>query len=160
MAEQTKEYASTLNDLIAVCKDAEQGFRGAADAVEDPHLKNVFRQYSSQRAEFVTELQAEVRRLGESADDPSGVAGKLHSGWIGLKAALTGHDARHVLEETERGEDYSVKHYREALSKGLPAGVRTVIESQFDLVQEAHDNVKAMRDASVKGEKTPVQSSR
>lgn len=141
-----QEYVSAVNSVISICKDAQQGFDGAAKAVNSPSLKSVFEQYSTQRAGFIRELQELLRDSGEHAADPAGVAGTLHSGWMALKGVLTGHSEHQILIETERGEDLSLKTYRDALSKNIPVQVRAVLERQLQLVQEAHNWIRDLRD--------------
>src|SRR6478672_468031 len=115
----TENYVLTINDVIEICKDAEQGFQGAADAVQNPALKSLFQEYSAQRAAFAAELQSAVERSGGHAEHAGGAAGKLHSAWMSIKGAFTGHSEHEILEETERGEDLSLKTYREALGRQL-----------------------------------------
>ena len=55
---QQKETISTINDLIETLKDGQEGFRQAAEAVEDPKLKSVFNEYSLQRARFAGDCKA------------------------------------------------------------------------------------------------------
>ena len=62
---QQKEIISTINSLIETLKDGQEGFKQAAEAVNDPGLKSVFNDYSLQRAKFAGELQSEARQLGE-----------------------------------------------------------------------------------------------
>jgi len=150
MAANSPDYLSAVNDVIAVCKDAEEGFRGAANAVKDSALKTVFEQYSSQRARFAQQLRTTVTSLGLKAEDSSAVLGSLHRGWIVLKGALTGHSEHQILEETERGEDLSVSRYREALSQQLPTELRSMLEAQYQDVQQAHNKIKQLRDSSSK----------
>lgn len=148
MADQ--DYVSVVNDVISICKDAEQGMDGAAKAVNNPALKSIFEQYSTQRGGFVRELQQLLREQGREPSDPAGVAGVMHSGWMALKGVLTGHSEHQILIETERGEDLSVKTYREALSKVLPAEIRSVIERQFGQVQQAHNRIRELRDEAAR----------
>jgi uncharacterized protein (TIGR02284 family) len=143
-----EDYVSAVNDVISVCKDAEAGFRGAADAVNDPTLKSLFQGYSEQRAGFARDLQQAVERSGKQPDHASGVGGKLHSAWIKLKGVLTGHSEHQILEETERGEDYSVSTYRDALSKELPQQILVIVDRQFAEVQQAHNRIRALRDST------------
>ncbi len=145
MAEQATDYVSAVNGVIRICKDAEEGFRGAAGAVKDPALKSLFEKLSLQRANFVGELRSSVQATGKEPADPSGLAGTLHQGWIVLKGVLTGHNEHQILEETERGEDLSVKHYREALSAAMPAQLKAVVQRQYEEVQQAHDQIKTLR---------------
>jgi len=65
-----------------------------------------------------------------------------------LKGLATGHDVHAILVEAERGEDWSLKTYRTALSKTLPAEIEAIIRKQFEQVQEAHDRIRNLRDAS------------
>jgi uncharacterized protein (TIGR02284 family) len=150
MSDLTKEYVSVVNDVIEICKDAEKGFHGAADAVKDPTLKSLFEEYSTQRAQFASELQSAVRRMGGNPETPSGVAGKLHSGWMAVKGAFTGHSEHEILEETERGEDLSLKTYREALSKEMPETLRSIVEKQYQEIQQAHKRIRTLRDTTQK----------
>lgn len=143
-----QEYAAAVTNVIAICRDAEQGFRGAADAVTDPTMKEMFEQYSEQRGRFALELQTAVKALGFDPTHPSGAGGVVHSAWMTLKGILTGHKPYAILVETERGEDWSVKTYREALATSLPTELRPIIEQQYAQVQQAHNRIKTLRDAN------------
>jgi uncharacterized protein (TIGR02284 family) len=141
------DVAKILNDLIETCKDGENGFRSAAEGVEDPNLKRLFESYSQQRGEFATELQTELRRAGKDPAESGHVLGTLHRGWINIKAAVTGKDEAGVIAECERGEDAAVSNYREALEKSLPADLRAIVERQFVQVKEAHDHIRSLEQA-------------
>ena len=143
-----QDYAAAVTNVIAICRDAEQGFRGAADAVNDPMLKEMFEQYSEQRARFALALQTAVKALGFDPTHPSGAGGVVHGAWMTLKGLLTGHKPYGILVETERGEDWSLKTYREALATSLPIELRPIVETQYDQVQQAHNRIKTLRDAS------------
>lgn len=143
----TSDSADTLNGLLETLRDGEQGFQSAADGLEDAELRRVFVSFSAQRREFAVELEAELRRLGEEPAERGHVAGALHRGWINLKAAVTGKDEGAIISEAERGEDVAVKNYREALQKGLPAPIQTVVERQYVQVQDAHNHVRSLERA-------------
>ena len=148
MQDTSPDFVSAVNHVISVCKDAQEGFEGAAEAVKNPQLSAMFREYSSQRSSFASELEAALSNLGAKADHPSGVAGKLHSGWMALKGALTGHSSHQILEETERGEDLSLKRYQDALAHQLPEPIRVLLERQYKEVQEAHNRIRGLRDTA------------
>ena len=150
MAIDTSEIRSTLNDVIETCKDSEEGFRSAAEKVRS-EVRSLFQTYASQRAQFASELQSEVARLGGKPETSGSTAGALHRGWMGLKSALTGEDDHAILAEAERGEDSAVKAYRDALSKDLPTDLRSIIERQFREVQETHNRVRSLRDGVTTG---------
>jgi uncharacterized protein (TIGR02284 family) len=73
MAVNREELIARLNDLIQTCRDGEQGFQLASESIKDASLKALFKRCSLQRAQFATELQAEVRQLG---GDPAGHPGQ------------------------------------------------------------------------------------
>lgn len=73
-----------------------------------------------------------------------------------LKGVFTGHNEHQILEETELGEDLSVKHYREALSKALPPQLKPVVQRQYEEVQQAHDRIKSLRNQT---DRSPLSNS-
>jgi len=154
-----QEYAQAVHDVITVCRDGEQGFRGAAQAVNAPTMKEMFEQYSAQRAQFATELQTAVKALGFETIDPQGLGGVLYAAWINLKGLVTGHDVHGILVEAERGEDWSIKTYRTALGKSLPPEIASIVQKQFEQVQEAHDRIRNLRDSTAPPPDKPVASS-
>lgn len=144
MAASPDPVTETLNELIATCKDGENGFRAAADGVKSADLKALFNTYSAQRALFATELQAEVQRRGGLPEEGGSLAASLHRGWMNIKSLVTGHDDAAITTECERGEDVAVKTYEEALQADLPDDLRAVVRRQFEQVKEAHDRVRAL----------------
>jgi uncharacterized protein (TIGR02284 family) len=138
------DVASTLNQLIQTCKDGENGFRTAADAVDDPNLRRLFESYSQQRAEFAAELQPEVERLAEKPADEGHAAAVLHRSWMNIKSIITGKDEGAIIGECERGEDFAVQVYDRALRTQLPAELRAVVDRQFLKIKEAHDQVRSL----------------
>jgi uncharacterized protein (TIGR02284 family) len=143
-ARSVDKTSSTLNELIQTCKDGENGFRAAADAVEDTNLKHLLESYSQQRTEFAAELQLEVRRLAQDPVDAGHAAAALHRSWTDIKAGLTGRDEAAIISECERGEDAALRAYRKALEAELPDSIRGVVERQFLEVKDAHDHIRSI----------------
>jgi uncharacterized protein (TIGR02284 family) len=148
MAVTSGDIASTLNNLIQTCKDGSDGFREAAKGVQDDELRDLFTRYSQQRAQFATELQDEVTKLGDSPETSGSLAASLHRGWINIREAITGNSEAAVLDECERGEDIAVDAYQDALKQSLPADVQSVVQRQYMQVKEAHDRVRSLRNMS------------
>ncbi|HTH50419.1 MAG TPA: PA2169 family four-helix-bundle protein [Pyrinomonadaceae bacterium] len=136
-----------LNNLIETCRDGQEGFKDAAEAVQDSQLKTLFYEYSQQRAQFSAVLQELVRELGGDPANSGSTAGALHRGWIELKSAITGGSDEAILNECERGEDSAKDNYKDALEKNLPANIADVIRQQSQAVQAAHNRVRELRNA-------------
>ncbi|WP_242919165.1 ferritin-like domain-containing protein [Pontibacter liquoris] len=143
-----KELYSTVHHLIERCKDGSKGYKTAAEDIEDQDLKELFLKYAVQRDSMITELQDQLTKMGHADDESSSLEGTVHRAWIDLKSALSSKDRVRVLEECERGEDYAVKAYEEALKKELPGPLHQIVEQQFRDVKNAHDHIRSLRNAA------------
>lgn len=139
---------SALNNLVEVCKDGEQGFRTAANALSNAELRRLFTMYAAERAQFAAELQSIVRQLGGEPETSGSVAASLHRGWMNIKSAVARRNDRAVIAEAERGEDAAKQAYQQALGENLPPDVRGLIDRQYARVREAHDRVRTMERAA------------
>ncbi len=52
----------SLNDLLTVLHDSREGFRTAADAIEDGDYAALFEEYAQQREQMATELSNPATR--------------------------------------------------------------------------------------------------
>ncbi|QQS42078.1 MAG: PA2169 family four-helix-bundle protein [Acidobacteriota bacterium] len=145
---EKNEIIEHLNDLIQSNKDSEEGFKTAADGVDNEQMKALFMELSNQRAHFARELQDVVKQYGGEPQDDGSIAGSLHKGWMNIKSAVTGNDETAILNEAERAEDFAVDAYEKAMKEGLPQSVSDVVSREYHLVKAAHDRVKALRDRS------------
>jgi uncharacterized protein (TIGR02284 family) len=141
------DVIATLNNLIETSRDGEEGFRTCAGGVKRSQLKQMFQQAASRCAQAVSELQAQVGALGGDPEGRGSVSGSLHRAWVDIKSTITGMDEAAVLAECERGEDVARNAYEDALSKDLPAGVRSMVERQYQGVRQHQDRVRQLRGA-------------
>jgi uncharacterized protein (TIGR02284 family) len=139
------ETTQTLNELIEICKDGENGFKQAAEKAKDASLKSLFLKYSTQRAGYAQELQSAVSLLGDKPETTEHVAAKLHRGWMGLKQALTSNEDKALIDECEAGEDAAMKAYKQALDKSMAGNIETLIREQFAGVSEAHGVMRDLK---------------
>jgi uncharacterized protein (TIGR02284 family) len=143
-----QDVISTLNDLIEISRDGEQGFRTCAEGVENPNLKAIFEAAARRCAEGVAELEAQVRSLGGVPATGGSITGSMHRAWTNIKSTITGMSEHAVLAECERGEDAAKAAYEAALQKSLPANVRTLVERQYEGVKANHDRVRDLRNVA------------
>lgn len=142
---------SVTKDLIETLVDGKKGFADAADKLADsarPDLSTKFREYSSQRAAFSSELEGMAARYGDDIDEAGSTAAALHRGWMSLKDALAGSDPKGVLDAVEQGENHAVSEYEKALKHDISDGLRTVVNRQFTEIKVARDAIRALRNAT------------
>ncbi len=133
-----EETIHHLNDLIEVAFDGEAGYRTAAEHVSDDHFQTVFADYAKQRAGFVRELQAEVRRLHGEPRDSGTLTAAVHRGWLDLKSALSGGNAAAIVAACETGDDSAQAAYERVVNLDLSGEPRVVVEKQWKQIQESH----------------------
>lgn len=142
------EVIATLNDLAEISRDGEKGFLAAAEDVQDPQLKDIFKNAAGRCAEGARELESKIAGLGGDASKGGSAIGAAHRVWTNLKAAIGGRDRRAVLEEVERGEDAAKALYEQAIAKPLPPEIKTIVQRQYQGVKENHDRVRDLRNAA------------
>ncbi len=151
MNAQQEEALDVLNHLIGICRDGQEGFRTAAEAVvDDSELKMLLSSFSLQRAKFAGDLEAVAITMGEHHPENEGTTfkGAAHRGWIHFKSALSRGNNYTVLAECERGEDAAKEAYQKALRYDLPAPVYDLVQEQRQEVIITHNTIRALRDAA------------
>jgi uncharacterized protein (TIGR02284 family) len=133
----------TLTDTLA---DSVNGYREAAQHVGSAEFKQMFTELGDERSQVLSDLQAELGRLGGSAERDGTTMGTLHQRWLDLKASITGNDDKAVINEVERGEDYLKEKFETAMrSDTLDGAVRGIVEQAYGSVREGHDRVSALK---------------
>ncbi|MFD2783958.1 PA2169 family four-helix-bundle protein [Hymenobacter rubripertinctus] len=148
---EAKALQAGLNELIETLKDGQKGYAEAMTDVEDADLKQTFKKYAAQRAEYITELEDKMYKLNLKPDEESSITGTVHRAFINLKGLITGKDRYSILAECERGEDYAKAAYEKAQKiQDIPADLKSVIEKQAAGIKQGHDEIRDLRDAAKK----------
>ena len=147
MKPEDSKVVDALNNLVETCKDGQKGFRAAAEGVHNPDLVQLFKGYSTQRASFAADLQAEVRRYGGDPEKSGTVVGTLHRGWLNLLSTLVGRNDADIIAECERGEDSAMKNYEAASREVLPPAVQELVSRQYKEIKDAHQRISNLKHA-------------
>lgn len=147
--ENSKATIETLNDLVQINNDRIAGYENAVKETEgDNELIAIFNNKIMESQQFKSTLTGEISVLGSDADNDTSISGKLHRTWLDVKAVFSGHSDKSILEECEFGEDAIKKAYQSALNEEhLPAYIRDILNDQQAILQQSHDEIKALRDA-------------
>src|ERR1051325_2188258 len=98
------EVILVLNSLISTCKEGEHTFGTAAENVQNSEFRRLFNIFAQQRAQFVSELQGEVPRLG--GDVPKAAT----PDWTNVKKMMA-RDEASIIAECQREEEAAVNDY-------------------------------------------------
>ena len=145
MAEHSSAI-STLNTLIATTIDSINGYENSAKDVDNERFREIFRQRAGERQEVVEQLRAEVRRLGGDPEDSGSFMGKTHQRFEDLKAAITGHDEKSIVNAVERGEDYLRDKWQDALQSGdLKGESHDLVERCYQSIKTGHEQMSQLK---------------
>lgn len=143
----TDEAIAKLQELIQLNIDSRDGFRHAADNVEDMALVGAFEQLAFDRNAQAGELSKIVSWSGEEPQRDGSYAAAMHRSWMSIRELLTTNDRYAVLAEVERGEDTIKAAYEKALQCCNGSPVAGVLSQQYVTVKAAHDRIRDLRDA-------------
>ena len=144
--EAREALIDTLNGLIDANRDNEFGYNACAEYLDVGGLQRRFHQRAVECRDAARELEYQVQRLGGTPAEGGTARGAVHRSWMAVRAKLSSHSERAMLEECERGEDLALARYRQALNEVLPPEVDPLIHRQLLAAQQSHDDIKALRD--------------
>lgn len=142
---QTIEH---LQDLVRINRDSAEGFRKAAELIQDLKLTELFLQIAGQREAFARELRGYVELNDEDGDISTSWEGMFHRWWLDVRALLSSGNDHAVLAEAERGEDKIKEMYEDVLKDTAGSPLNDVLMRQYAEVKVWHDAIRDMRDAT------------
>lgn len=143
LSELSHETINILQGLIRANLDSRDGLMEAAEHIHIEHVSALLHEAAAQRHAQAVELQAIVAANHEHPRATGSVAAAVHRRWIDLRSALGG-GVYAMLCEAERGEDYIVGAYEEAIDK--VDGSLTVLRRHYDAVLAIHNRIRQLRD--------------
>lgn len=143
----SEETVKRLQRLVQINLDSAEGFRHAADALQDKVLAADFRVWAVDRTRQADELSRYVQMNKEEAPEERSWMAALHQTWLDFRAAISAGDTEAVLAEAERGEDFIKEQYEETLKETAGSAVNDVLMHQYAAVKKAHDRVRDLRNA-------------
>ncbi|MEL7160983.1 MAG: PA2169 family four-helix-bundle protein [Bacteroidota bacterium] len=134
MSANTKQI-SALNKLITALYDGENGYKEAAEEVDNTALAARFKTLAQQRYDFGHEIKPFITQLGGEVDKGGSTAASLHRVWMDLKSAVSSNDEKAILKECVRGEESAIEAYQEVIADGeLSVSARAVVTNQLNQI--------------------------
>ncbi len=140
---------TVVRTVIEVLHDGERGFQSLSKEIKNPTAKTFFQEEAARRAEFANDLESALSaETGKKVEEGGTASGTVHRAWGELKGKVGGSDHT-LLDTAEQGEDVAKKAYEEALkASGIPSSITSILRKQQPHIQQSHDKVKALRDAT------------
>lgn len=124
-----REIAKKISSLAQLDIDAVHAYKEAIEKVEDLQVRENLARYREDHERHISELSAEIRRLGETPPDFSpDFKGFLIQGFTSLRS-MTGTQG--ALNAMHTNEKLTNKTYKEASSWNLPTDIQTIIDLAY-----------------------------
>lgn len=128
-----QHVASSLEHLVAIAVDGEEGYTKAAEMVSSKNLLAQFEQTATSR-----NIQSEAIRNYLSAngiekpEHEGGFAGALHRAWLDVKGTLSNRSDSAVISSCVTGDKSAIEAYEDVLAKdGLPEDLQKLLSEQL-----------------------------
>jgi uncharacterized protein (TIGR02284 family) len=143
------ELIPILHNLMHTCRKGQDGFRMAAESIQNSEFRRLFNILSQQRAQFIKELQSELHRVGGDEVKDIGIVVPFPTS--STKSADTRGDMRNVttaLAKCQRAEEAAINDYQEAMKADLPLDVQYVVKRQYMDIKDAFDRIRILQRAA------------
>lgn len=135
-----------LNSLIETTLDSADGYAEAAKDAKSGQLISLFQSRSDERRNAAALLQQGVRSLGGKPEDDGTVLASAHRVFVNLRASLTSHDNKAVVDEVERGEDHIKAKFEDAMKDDeVTPLTMSVIADVYTSVRSGHDQMRDLK---------------
>ena len=133
-----------LNDILKRNYDAEEGYKKAAENVENSQLVSFFQEQAQNRYDFGHKVKKQIRSHGGEPNKGTSMKGDIHRAWISFRESLSsGNQA--LLKECKRGEKSAIEEYDELLNDSeVPESVKSIFRDQKSSIQTALQKLKRM----------------
>jgi hypothetical protein len=139
---------TALNEVLVACEAAAEEHAYAAGLLGQGPCADLLHQASVRRREAATVLMEEIRRLGDLPRTPDRDRESLHEGYLQVKAALAGDEARVLGRDRAAAESRLRDLCNAALETNLPPRARKRIET---LRADADETEQTLRDLACSG---------
>ncbi len=139
------EVAAALKNLVQVNLDSADGFRFAAEHLQDLTLAALCDQIALERLAQADELGHFVP-LEESVPESCTIRAALNRTWMRVRELLSQDNRLTLFTELLRSEDYVKQAYEDALDKTVATSSSDTIVRQYSQVALAHSRIRDLVD--------------
>lgn len=141
-----EKTTETVQELLTLNIDSRDGFREAAEKLDDVTIGSLCQTLAMQRQAQADELARLLETNAETPERSGSFAASLHRIWMDIRESLASDNTYSILAEAERGEDQIKEAYEKALKDNPGSAINEVLLRQFSQVKAAHDRIRTLRD--------------
>ena len=145
------EVISILNGLVETCKRGEEVFHSAAENIRNSEFRRLFNIFAQQRTQFISELHAEIHRLGGDVGTvpaPSATTSEKTVPFSRPSGSSEVRDEASIIAMCQHEEEAAVNDYQEALKADVPLDVQYVVKRQYMDIKDAYDRIRILQRAA------------
>jgi uncharacterized protein (TIGR02284 family) len=110
--------SAELQNVLTRYVDSVDGYRKAAQVVDQTDLAVAFEDISNRRSKLVERVSSLIENEGSKSDSSGSAEAVIHRWWMDVRARMTDEDLRVILDECLRGEKELQRTVRRALAHG------------------------------------------
>ncbi|PKA96756.1 uncharacterized protein (TIGR02284 family) [Flavobacteriaceae bacterium MAR_2009_75] len=147
METKNRKLVDQLQEILEKNRDAEKGYKKAAENAKSTNLKAFFTRKSEERRSFNGALKNELIATYDQINDNGSFQGTIHRAWMDVKNLFSADSDESMLEECIRGDKAAIEEYDEVLKdEALPLRVSTIIRDQMMKIRTDLNKVKSLED--------------
>ena len=141
------KLVEVLEEILEKNRDAEKGYKKAAENADGAALRSYFERKSSERANFCNELKSEMATAYADFDEDGTFTGTMHRAWMDIKNFFSSDSDEAMLEEAIRGDKAAFEEYEDVLNDNtLPTRIASIIRDQKMKIRTDLNNIKTLED--------------
>lgn len=128
---------SSLQHLVTIGVDGEQGYTKAAEMVSSKNLLAQFEQIATTRNRQAESIRDYLAANGvEKPEHEGAFSGTLHRAWLDIAGTLSNRSDRVSVSSCVTGDKAAVDAYQDVLEeKGLPENLRSLLNGHLDEIK-------------------------
>lgn len=137
--------AKSLNQILELLHDSQDGYNESAGAIKDQQLKAIFTNLAILRDKMIKELENKAHQLNITHEKTGSMLAAGHRLFLDLKSLVTDGDPVAIINEIERGEKFTIKHYEDELEKQLPTDIKSIFQNQLNIIKNNLESILQKR---------------
>lgn len=141
-----QKLVSSLEHLVTIGVDGEEGYTKAAEMVSSKNLLTQFEQAATSRNIQTEAIRNYLSDNGvEKPAHEGGFAGALHRAWLDVKGTLSNRSDSVAVSSCITGDRAAIDAYQNILNgNDLPADLRTLLSDHLEAIQSDLKNLELL----------------